>query len=177
MNVSLVRVDNRLIHGQILEAWVPYVQATCIVVADDDVANDFFRETVIRMAVPREIEVVITGVADFVKSHSYEDKSGEKTIILFSTLRAAVKAFNLGFHYDSLNIGNVYEEEGAVQWARSIRLGERDISDLVTLNNAGVQIELRCVPQDKPVSFQESLKKAKRKLPGLTLIKGRDVAP
>jgi len=66
-----VRVDNRLIHGQILEAWVPYVQAACIVVADDDVANDFFRETVIRMAVPRDIEVVITSVADFAKNHSY----------------------------------------------------------------------------------------------------------
>jgi len=175
MNVSLVRVDNRLIHGQILEAWVPYVQAACIVVADDDVANDFFRETVIRMAVPRDIEVVITSVADFAKNHSYGDKSGGKPSSS-SALSGRCKAFNLGFHYDSLNIGNVYEEEGAVQCARSIRLGERDIGDLVTLSNAGVHIELRCVPQDKPVSFQESLKKARRELPGLVAIKGKDVA-
>ena len=54
MDIALVRVDNRLVHGQIIEGWVPYVRANCIFVVDDDVASDFFRETVIKMAVPRE---------------------------------------------------------------------------------------------------------------------------
>ncbi len=57
--MALVRVDNRLVHGQILEAWVPFIQAKCIMVVDDKHASDFFCETVIRMAVPSEIEINI----------------------------------------------------------------------------------------------------------------------
>ena len=57
-DIALVRVDNRLVHGQILEAWVPFVKAKCIFVVDDHAASDFFCETVIRMAVPSEIEVI-----------------------------------------------------------------------------------------------------------------------
>jgi PTS system sorbose-specific IIB component len=166
MDFSLVRVDNRLIHGQILEAWVPFVQATCIVVADDDVASDFFRETVIRMAVPREIEVVISSIEEFAKSHSFNEKTGRKTILLFSALRDARKAYHLGFQYDRLNIGNVYNEDGAIRCAQSISFGERDIEDILTLIQTGVQVELRCVPKDRPVDFQEALKKAKRELLG-----------
>jgi len=55
--IVLVRVDERLIHGQILEAWVPFLKAACIIVANDGVAADFFRETVMRMAVPSETEL------------------------------------------------------------------------------------------------------------------------
>ena len=40
MSVDLVRIDNRLIHGQVIEAWVPHVHATRIVVVDDQVASD-----------------------------------------------------------------------------------------------------------------------------------------
>ncbi len=165
MNFSLVRVDNRLIHGQILEAWVPYVRASCLVVADDDVANDFFRETVIRMAVPREIDVHIHSVEEFAKSHSYSEETGRKTILLFSTVSAALKAFERGFHYERLNIGNVYNEEGKVRCARSINLSDRDISDIIQLIQGGVQVELRCVPKDKPLDFFSTLKKSRYEIP------------
>ncbi len=64
-DIALVRVDNRLVHGQILEAWVPHIEAECIMVVDDNSAADFFCETVIRMAVPSHIEVNICTVEDF----------------------------------------------------------------------------------------------------------------
>ncbi len=174
MNFSLVRVDNRLIHGQILEAWVPYVQASCLVVADDDVANDFFRETVIRMAVPREIDVHIHSVEDFAKTYSNNEETGRKTILLFSTVSAALKAFKHGFHYKRLNIGNIYNEEGKVRCARSINLSDQDISEIIQLIQGGVQVELRCVPKDKPIDFFSSLKKSRYEIP-VSVKKGRSV--
>jgi mannose/fructose/N-acetylgalactosamine-specific phosphotransferase system component IIB len=166
VNFSLVRVDNRLIHGQILEAWVPYIQANCIIIADDDVAADFFRETVIRMAVPREISVGISSVEEFARSHSFQEGAGRKTILLFSTVNAAKTAFDFGFRYSRLNIGNVYNEEGKIRCARSIRFSDRDVEDVQSLIREGVHVELRCVPKDKPLDFLDALKKAKSELPG-----------
>jgi PTS system mannose-specific IIB component len=161
VNISLVRVDNRLIHGQILEAWVPFVQASCIIVVDDDVASDFFRETVMRMAVPREIEVVISSVEEFAGSFSFSEGFGRKAILLFGSVTTAKKTYDLGFHYKKMNIGNTYSDEGAIRCARSITFGNHEINDILSLIDAGVQVELRSVPKHKPIEFRQAMKTVK----------------
>ncbi|PIV06423.1 MAG: PTS sorbose transporter subunit IIC [Syntrophobacterales bacterium CG03_land_8_20_14_0_80_58_14] len=155
LDIALVRVDNRLVHGQILEAWVPFLKASCIVVADDQVASDFFRETVIRMAVPSEVEVVISGVAEFAENKAFRRGCGPKTIVLFSTVSAAWTAYRLGFRFDKLNIGNIYNEECRLCCTPSVQMNDGDIRDITGLRNAGVQIELRRVPREKPIDLFE----------------------
>ncbi len=160
MEYILVRVDNRLIHGQILEAWLPFNKATCIVVVDDEVASDFFRETVIKMAVPREVEVLVFRIDEFARTYTQLDAS-KKAIVLFSTIESAVKAYNLGFRFESLNIGNVYSENFRIRCAASILLSEKDISDIQSLTDMGATVECRCVPKDKPLDFRDVIKKRK----------------
>ena len=102
--MALVRVDNRLVHGQILEAWVPFIEAKCIMVVDDNSASDFFCETVIRMAVPSDIEVNICSVEDFAANYVFSQGSGKKTIVLLSKIADALKIYKNGFHFKKLNI-------------------------------------------------------------------------
>jgi len=155
LDIALVRVDNRLVHGQILEAWVPFLKASCIVVADDQVASDFFRETVIRMAVPSEVRVVISGVAEFAENNAFQRGCGPSTIVLFSTVSDASTAYRLGFRFDKLNIGNIYHEECRLCCTQSVQLNDGDIRDITGLRNAGVQIEFRRVPREKPIDLFE----------------------
>lgn len=159
MEFVLVRVDNRLVHGQILETWIPYHSARCIVIADDEVASDFFRETVIRMTLPREVKVVIAGVEEFSRSHSYNEAGDNKTIILFSKVSDARRAYATGFRFDRLNIGNVYTDNFKLRCTPSVSLGEEDIQDILFLQQSGVKVELRSVPRDKPIDFMDILKK------------------
>lgn len=154
----LIRVDNRLVHGQIIEAWVPSVKASCIIVVDDEVSGDFFRETVIKMAVPRDIEVLIFGVDELSAAFHSLDKENKKAILLFSSIHDAFKAFNSGFKYLALNIGNVYNEKGR-RCSSSICLTDRDFEEISFLAESGVSVELRCVPGDKPVYFKEIQKR------------------
>jgi mannose/fructose/N-acetylgalactosamine-specific phosphotransferase system component IIB len=158
LDIALVRVDNRLVHGQILEAWVPYLKATCIVVVDDDVAADFFRETVIRMAVPREVKVIISSVAEFAENFAFGHCSGPKTIIIFSNTSAARTAHRLGYKFDKLNIGNIYNDNCKLCCTPSVLLSDADIRDIESLHGDGVQIELRRVPREKPFDFYDTLK-------------------
>jgi sorbose PTS system EIIB component len=161
LDIALVRVDNRLVHGQILEAWLPFLRASCIIVVDDQVATDFFCETVIRMAVPREVQVIISGLKEFAEAYSFTQGHGKKTIVLFSTVSNALAVYRLGFRYAKLNIGNIYHNNCRLCCTPSVLLSDTDINDITDLHDAGVQIELRRVPKEKPVNFHDIVQKLK----------------
>jgi mannose/fructose/N-acetylgalactosamine-specific phosphotransferase system component IIB len=157
-DIALVRVDNRLVHGQILEAWVPFIKAKCIMVVDDNSASDFFCETVIRMAVPSDIEVNICSVEDFAANYVYAQGEGKKTIVLFSSIADALKAYQEGFYFEKLNIGNIHHEEYKVCCAPSVFLCEPEIQDILKLlEEKGVSVELKRVPREKAVNIKDAL--------------------
>jgi PTS system mannose-specific IIB component len=159
LNIALVRVDNRLVHGQILEAWVPYIKAQCIIVVDDNISGDVFSETVIRMAVPSEIELIISSVDDFAQNYIFAHDGGKKTIVLFSSIADVCRAYSLGFHFDKLNIGNIHNEEYKICCSPSVFLCDKEIQDILTLlEKAGVVIELKRVPRERAVNIREALK-------------------
>lgn len=159
MNISLVRIDDRLIHGQILEAWLPFIKASCIMVADDNLANDFFRKSVIRMAVPSDIEVIVNSIEEFIKNCSHYRKEGKKTILLFYDIHNALKAYSFGFKFKKLNIGSARSDKNRKFYSPAIYLCKEDIENLRFLVDSGVEVELRCVPRDKPVNFSDVIKK------------------
>ena len=161
MDIALVRVDNRLIHGQILEAWLPFTGASRIVVVDDSVVGDSFRESVIRMAVPANVDVIIISVEEFSRSYAVSAVNGKKTIVLFCTIGDVLRAFNLGFKFDRLNIGNVEScDECGQSCSPSVVLGKNDVDALLTLlNSAGVYIEMRRVPREAGVNIVDIIKK------------------
>jgi mannose/fructose/N-acetylgalactosamine-specific phosphotransferase system component IIB len=158
-DIALVRIDNRLVHGQILEAWVPFIKARCIVVVNDSAASDFYCETVIRMAVPSKIEVIIITVEDFAKNFTLSRNGGKKTIVLFATVADACRAYNLGFHLDKLNIGNIYNEEYKLCHGTSVFLCDNEIRDLLKLlENDGVEIVIRRIPRERAVNIKDIFK-------------------
>ncbi len=158
-DIALVRIDNRLVHGQILEAWVPFIKAQCIIVVNDSAASDFYCETVIRMAVPSEIEVIITSVEDFVRNYTYGGKGVKKTIVLFATVADACRAYDMGFHFDKLNIGNIYNEDYKLCQGTSVFLCDNEIRDLLKLlENDGVEIGIRRIPRERAVNVKDVFK-------------------
>lgn len=158
-NIALVRVDCRLVHGQILEAWVPYIKAKYIIVVDDKVAADSFFETVIRMAVPSDIEVIVSSVDDFAQGFTFGHSGKKNAIVLFSNVADACRAFQKGFRFDRLNIGNIYNNEYKVCCAPSVLLCEEEIKYLEELSRQpGVFVELQSIPKARPVNIKEALK-------------------
>lgn len=157
--MALVRIDNRLIHGQIVEAWVPFIKAKSIIVVNDNAACDFYCGTVIRLAVHSEIEVIISSVEDFARNYTFHRNGGKKAIVLFATIADAYRAYNLGFHFDKLNIGNIYNEEYKIGYGTSVFLCDTEISDLLKLlENEGVIIEVRRIPRERAVNIKDVLK-------------------
>ena len=157
MDFSLIRVDSRLVHGQIIETWLPFLRATRIVVVNDEVAGSFFRETVIRMAVPREAEVLIYGVDEFGSSDITRQNESVRTIVLFSGVNDVARAWTAGFRFKTLNIGNLYSENCKMQCSTSVCLADEDMAHIRFLLDSGVRVELRSVPSERVVDFRDLL--------------------
>jgi PTS system mannose-specific IIB component len=148
MTLVLTRIDNRLIHGQVLEAWVPHVLANCIVVANDVLAANSLKKLMMKASVPSRMRVEIASVADAVELLLTSVLDDYRVLLLFGTPADALRAYRLGLNYQQLNLGNLHADAGKARFSCTVFLALEDLDDLKSLEEAGVTITARCVPAD-----------------------------
>ncbi len=104
--IVLARIDNRLVHGQVLEAWVPFVKANCIVVASDEVAVKPLQKKLMAASVPSDIPVIIGSMNEVAEFFS-RNETCTRILLLFADPAAALQAHRLGIPFSELNLGNI----------------------------------------------------------------------
>ncbi len=161
MGIVLVRVDSRLVHGQILEAWIPYTKAEALLVVDDEVEKNLLKRSVMEMAVPSSIEIDFSSVQDAARNYKNGGFTKKKLIVLFSSVRDAKSAFDSGFQYDCLNLGNMHFCEGKVQVSANLCVGLNDTTEIERLSKEGVSIDTRSVPGERKLELKSIFKKVR----------------
>jgi PTS system mannose-specific IIB component len=149
MSIVLTRIDNRLIHGQVLEAWVPFTRADCIVVANDQVAGMPMQCKIMQASVPKNIKVLIGSLAEVNQFLRSDEFAHLRVLLLFETSEDALQAHQQGIVFDTLNLGNMHAGEGKVRFSCTLALDPEDINNLVRLEESGVHIACQCIPADK----------------------------
>lgn len=150
-----VRVDNRLIHGQVVEAWVPFMGAKNIIVGNDDLARDEIQQEIMSLAIPRAIGSAFLSIDALPGDPRLSGSGRESTLLLFSTCLDVRRAFEKGLGLSILNVGNLHYSTGKRQISPSVSLGPDDESCLRFLQDNGVELDFRCVPND-PVTVRFS---------------------
>ncbi|NPA25197.1 MAG: PTS sugar transporter subunit IIB [Deltaproteobacteria bacterium] len=147
MSTVLHRVDDRLIHGQIVAAWVPYTRATRIVIADDELPDNPLQAKIVRMAAPPKLRVEILNVRQAVVFMAQQRSGpGLLTIMLFAGLEAVVEALEAGLYLTELNLGNIHNAPGKIQLTESISLNRREIECLRQLKQRNLKVFIQPVP-------------------------------
>lgn len=149
MGIVLVRVDNRLIHGQILEAWVPAVRADCIVVANNQLAEIAFQKLLMASAVPKGIKVAIGTIEEMVQVLRSEELDDRRVLLLFANPKDALQAHRFGVPFTELNLGNLHGGKNKKRLSCTVALNDDDIKQLQALEDDGVKVVLQCVPSDR----------------------------
>lgn len=145
--MTLVRIDNRLIHGQIIESWLPFTGAKTVVVANDELANDVLQQEIMSLAIPGTVESRFVDV-ETLAGELTQGRVDESVMVLFSNCSDAKRAYDCGFSFASLNIGNVHYSPGKKQISPSVALSDEDEFCLRHLSKKGVELDFRCVPND-----------------------------
>jgi mannose/fructose/N-acetylgalactosamine-specific phosphotransferase system component IIB len=146
--VVLARVDNRLVHGQVLEAWAPAVGADTVVVIDEAIAEDPLRRAVIEGLSQPRLEVRLMDPAQAARFLRGEGAQ-RKVVLLFSDIRVAIEALDVGLSFERLNLGNIHPREASRPVTPSVYLTPEDLERLSQLRARGVEIEARAVPAER----------------------------
>jgi N-acetylgalactosamine PTS system EIIB component len=153
--IALVRVDNRLLHGQVLETWIPRLHIHTVVVADDEAAGSTLARAAMTLCVPTEIEVRIEPLTGLDLA-ALAAAAGPVLLLvrdvpsLLVVARALTPA--LAAH---LNLGNVHYAPGRRPVTPSVFLEAGELAALRSLAAAGFAVEARAIPSDPPAGLDE----------------------
>ncbi len=154
MPIVLVRVDCRLVHGQVLETWVPHTGANCLLVASDDLESNPFLRSVMQIAVPPSIRVLFRPVAGVAEAVGEIDRRNERAILLCSRLADALAIHRSGVQFTALNIGNLHFAQGKVEIAPTVYFAPEDFEAVDALSRLGVEITVRSTPFEAAAPYR-----------------------
>ena len=157
-NISLARIDFRLIHGQVITKWLRQTNANQIVVIDDELSKDSFMSSIYTMAAPPGIPVKVTSVDDAVKAWNNNDFENNNLFVLFKNVEQAYKAITKGIDINKLQIGGLGAGPGRKVVFGPITLDDNDVKLLEELENKKIEIMFHQVPEENGATFRTVLK-------------------
>jgi PTS system mannose-specific IIB component/fructoselysine and glucoselysine-specific PTS system IIB component len=156
--IKLLRIDDRLLHGQVALTWTPSLGADTLVIANDKVAKDEFQKMTLGLAKPAGTKLYIKSVTDTIVFLNDEKFRNLKILLLVNSVNDAASIAAELKEIRSINFGGLRRREGARQISKAIALTEEDISIINTLAADGIELEIRQVPSDKKQLVQELVK-------------------
>jgi mannose/fructose/sorbose-specific phosphotransferase system IIB component len=157
MGVVLLRIDDRLVHGQVVEGWLKAIRATRIVVASDSVASDEMQKALYLLAVPQGVPLSCLSLDEAAEAWASAPWKNERVLVLVSSPQDVVTLLQKGVRIESVNVGGLHFREGRVQILKAVSVDEHDVEALKTLMQRGVLLEARPLPLDEPVDLKSYL--------------------
>ena len=147
--VSLVRIDDRLIHGQVMTSWLNYLGANKIMVVDDQAAGDPFLKNVLKTCIPGNIKLAIFPIDKAVERLKQPGAfSGDSCIILVKYPETLYKMFKKGIVFDNINIGGMGVSGTREKFFRNISASAEEKAMFKEMIEAGSKIACRIIAED-----------------------------
>ncbi|MFL0252798.1 PTS sugar transporter subunit IIB [Clostridium neuense] len=156
--IKLLRVDHRLLHGQVAFSWTSFLQADCILIASDNVVNDQLRLTTIKLAKPSGVKLVIKNIEDSIKALKEGKTDKYRLFIVVESVGDAAKIAKAVKTIKSINLGGTRPKENTISVSKVVHLTEEEINIVKELSSDGVEVEVRQVPNDTRVNAVDLIK-------------------
>jgi len=153
--ILLTRIDDRLIHGQVVEGWVNFLKATCIVVCDDVVASNPLQRSIMELSVPQDLKVFIVPVKEICGLLNSQELDRARVILLFSRPVDVLRALKSGLDCQALNIGGMHYVPGKRKLLDVLAVDDADIEILKEIAGMGIKIDVRAVPTQRALPLDK----------------------
>lgn len=161
MDLKLVRIDSRLIHGQVVTKWVKQTGANEIMIIDDGLAKDEFMLSIYKMAAPSDTPVNVRTVEDITKDWKNGTLDGKKIFVLFKDVNTAYRTYQNEFPLTKIQIGGLGSGPGKKKVYGPIYFDEEDITMLTEMSQNNIEVTLQQVPEEASLTLERALKNLK----------------
>lgn len=149
-----VRVDDRLIHGQVTVGWRQHLRYDQIWVVDDGAATDPLLRDVLHLSAPSGVEVVVLGIEDAARALAKRaGKEPGRWLLLLKSPVSAMALVERGVPLTRLNIGNVAAAPGSRRVHKTVSLTAEQGAALDALADRGIEISFQQTPDDVAVDW------------------------
>jgi mannose/fructose/N-acetylgalactosamine-specific phosphotransferase system component IIB len=153
--IVFTRIDDRLIHGQVVEGWVNFLKATCIVVADDAIASNPLQRSIMELSVPQGLKVSIGSVQDICEQLRTGTLDAERVLLLFSKPSDVLRALKTGLGCRSINIGGMHYVPGKRKLMDVLAVDDLDLEALREIAAMGIKVDVQSVPTQRPLPLDK----------------------
>ncbi|MCC8060319.1 MAG: PTS sugar transporter subunit IIB [Clostridiales bacterium] len=154
--VVLVRIDDRLIHGQVMTSWLNYLSANKIMIIDDGVANDTFMKSMLKSCIPANIKLAAFTV-EKAAVRLKKGFAGDNCIILVKYPETLYRLMKEGVVFDEINIGGMGVSGTRTKFFRNISASEEEKRMLKEMIDAGSKISVRIIAEDSATDISHLL--------------------
>jgi mannose/fructose/N-acetylgalactosamine-specific phosphotransferase system component IIB len=151
----ILRVDDRLIHGQVIAGWVRPLGIHSIILASDRLSHDEWACSAYRLAIPDGIDFSCYSIEDCVKHTNTENK--KRLMVLVESVREASQLVKKGITIKEVNVGGLSYREGTREIAPYIYLSTDDIESVVYLHSVGIKVMGKQLPNSAAVDVVKKL--------------------
>ncbi|HEV8304774.1 MAG TPA: PTS sugar transporter subunit IIB [Gemmatimonadales bacterium] len=155
MSIALYRIDDRLIHGQVVVGWGQPLDCAFIVLVDDEVRSSDWEQDLYRMGVPPHIEVVFASVDEAAERLAGWEADPRVGILLVGDIDTAAALAARSDRVKRLNVGGIHHRAGRTERLRFVYLTDAEAAKLRQLATRGVDVTAQDVPTARPVPIGE----------------------
>ncbi|ANK62117.1 PTS sugar transporter subunit IIB [Loigolactobacillus backii] len=155
--IVLARVDDRLIHGQVMTAWLQYTDGNHIVIVDDATAKDDFLKTVMKMSVPQGVKLDVLTVEDG-SDFLQKDQGSDKILVLAKTPEVYLQLVEAGVPLKEVIVGGMGANSDRTKFYKNISATDGERETFKKIIDKGVNVTIQIVPSDKATDAAGLLK-------------------
>ncbi|RRD94515.1 PTS mannose/fructose/sorbose transporter subunit IIB [Clostridiales bacterium COT073_COT-073] len=153
--IVLVRIDDRLLHGQIALSWKSELGYEAIVIADDLVSGDEFRKNVLKLAVPNGVRLAVRTLDEATNLIKHEQLQKMKVLVIVASTKSAREFYNRIEEKPVLNIGGIQSSDGKRMFSRAVYFDDNDIENLDNIQASGVELMVQEIPGTSKFKYSD----------------------
>lgn len=157
MGIIHIRVDDRLIHGQVAAMWTHHLSATRIIVVDDKATNDEMLKMYLKLATPSGVSLSVLSVQKASERILQGIYNSQRVFIIVRSAKTLCQLLDKGVNIDEVNVGNLAFVEGNIKVSDTVSLSKDNLENFKKLVNDGVKLTMRLVPSNAPDDFAKLL--------------------
>ncbi|MGN1344739.1 MAG: PTS sugar transporter subunit IIB [Traorella sp.] len=153
-----LRIDDRLLHGQVAYSWKAKLNYNAIVIVSDSAAKDELRRATIRMCCPDGVKLATRSVEDAIKLLKNDKLKSMKVFVVCPDPKTAYEVITQINEKPVINLGGMQKKEGTQLFSKAVYMSDEDKEYCDKLIEKGFNIEVQEVPETS-MSYYKNLRK------------------